>query len=186
MFPRTLCRLLCLFPAYSAPAVTAADAVYKWVDASGITNYSNVVPPSVKATRLGHGDSRVSFYTPDEQLAGAIAAERARAIDDLRSGRRARELEREWLARQHFAALRDSGPADCGACMQPGFAYAPGVVVGTQRGHRNVPQIQLTPGVTAGHVTGNTGYIPGTSAFAPPAPSVPRVVTNSGVVVRLR
>ena len=165
-----------LTPLLTLAAVPAyAAQLYKWVDERGVTNYSDQAPAGA-VKRQDLGTNRVSVYTPDAQLKEAIEAERARAINDLRTARRERQLHEEWLARQYLAAARSTssytvdpcfGNPSCGAYSP--YAYAPvGRLVGS-RGVRILPQINLTPGTTAGNVTAGSGYIPGNSAFAPGA-----------------
>lgn len=174
-----LCILLLAHPAF-------ATQLYKWVDQRGITNYSDK-PPAAGVKKPGVIENRVSVYTPDPQLAQAMQAERARAIDDLRTGRRARDIQADWLARQYLAAAR-AYPADpCAGSYDPQctgympYAYTTGGYLASGRhGPRILPQITLTPGTTAGTVTGNTGYIPGNSAFARgPSIAAPRTVLES-------
>ena len=59
-------------------AGTSAHAqLYKWVDTSGVTNYSNQPPVNPGAAKkLEVVADRVSVYTPDPALKGAIEAER--------------------------------------------------------------------------------------------------------------
>lgn len=151
-------------------SLPAAAEIYKWVDERGVTHYSDQPPPA-GAQRLAIAGDRVSVYTPHPELRRAMEAERARAIEDIRTGRRSREIDNEWLARQYFAALR-AQPADpCmgGACTAPApLAYVPADgYAGRGRTPRILPQITLTPGTIAGHVTAGTGYMPGYSAVAP-------------------
>lgn len=186
-----LATALCLLALSSAASATT---LYKWVDERGVTHYSDQ-PPAASAKRQPIAENRVSVYTPDPQLLRAIEAERARALEDLRTGRRARELQAEWLARQYFAALRATpydpcaGDPQCGASLP--FAYAPAASsYAARRGLRVLPQIDLAPGTTAGNVTAGEGYMPGYSAFVPgtlstaprvmPAPEVRRDGTRDG------
>lgn len=158
--------MLCL----SGPG--AATQLYKWIDQHGVTNYSDQPPAATSVKQRGTIENRVSVYTPDAQLTRAMEAERARALDDLRTGRRSRDIHEEWLARQYFAAVARANPDyGCANAFDPRcasympFAYAPGFLA--SRRPRILPQIELTPGTTAGNVTGSTGFIPGYSAFAP-------------------
>lgn len=167
-FPAVVCVLL-------APCAATATQLYKWVDQQGVTNYSDQ-PPAVAVRQHGTIQNHVSVYTPDPLLKKAIAAEHARAIDDLRTGRRSREMQEDWLARQYLAAARPYPDYGCNASSDPHCAgYTPYVYplgvpyLGGRRFPRVLPQIVLPPGTTAGNVTGGTGYMPGTSAFAPGA-----------------
>lgn len=158
-----LALLLCAYPA-------SAAQLYKWVDERGITNYSDQAPAKAASKQLV-GEGRVSVYTPDPLLVQAVQAERARAIHDLRTGRRARELQEDWLARQYFASAHAyaadpcAGDPRCGAYAPNAYLPMGGFLV-SRRGPRILPQIDLPPGTTAGNVNANTGYIPGYSAFA--------------------
>ncbi|HWI15921.1 MAG TPA: DUF4124 domain-containing protein [Burkholderiales bacterium] len=163
----------CCIALLSHPA--AATQLYKWVDQRGVTNYSDQPPAAAAVKKHGVIEDRVSVYTPDPLLSRAMEAERARALDDLRTGRRAQEQQQDWLARQYLAAVRPYAGDPCAGSFDPRctgytpYAYAPGAagIYTGRRGVRVLPQIVLPPGTTAGNVTGNTGFIPGNSAFAP-------------------
>jgi hypothetical protein len=171
--------------AYSA----SAAQLYKWVDERGVTNYSDQAP-AASVKKRGVIEDRVSVYTPDPQLTQAMLAERARAIDDLRTGRRARDIQADWLARQYLAAARSYPVDPCAGSYDPQctgytpYAYTTGAYLARGRQDpRILPQITLTPGTTAGNVTGSTGYIPGNSAFAHgPSMVAPRRVLESARV----
>jgi len=85
-------RALVLVLATTAMAPVYAQT-YKWVDARGVVNYSNVPPPArpVQATLI---EDRVSVMPPDPNLAAATAAAQAQ------SARQAEYAHQEWLARQ--------------------------------------------------------------------------------------
>ena len=85
-------RALVLILATTAMAPVYAQT-YKWVDARGVVNYSNVPPPArpVQATLI---EDRVSVMPPDPNLAAATAAAQAQ------SARQAEYAHQEWLARQ--------------------------------------------------------------------------------------
>jgi Domain of unknown function (DUF4124) len=175
---------MALLLAWLALPACAAATIYRWVDARGITNYGDRPPAHVRVRVLDPGDSRVSVYSTDPLLREAIAAERERTVSDLRMARRQRDLEREWLARQYFAALRGVERESC--CATTVWSPSPGVVFGAGA-PLTVPQIQLPPGTIAGHVTGG-GTIPGTSAFAPAPTATSRPVlerARGGVVLRV-
>lgn len=177
MHPRLL--PVFLFATCALPAAAAAP-IYKWVDAGGITYYGDRAPAGVRAVTLAPEASRVSVYGTDPLLRAALAAEHERAVTDLRTGRRQRELEREWFARQYFAALaaaaRPAPQPPCGTVFAVPSVGTPAPLA--------VPQIALVPGTTAGHVNSG-GAIPGTSGSVVPAPSPPRAVPERGAVVRL-
>jgi hypothetical protein len=173
---RTLIPLAAALAA-AACVAPAAATMYKWVDDRGVTNYSNVPPPDVAAREGAVVSGAVSVYTPDPALKRATDALRARMLNDLATGRREREAQSDWLARQYLSAMQPTyadpcaeNPAACSG-YPPAYGYGYGIPSYARRGGvRILPQIQLTPGVTAGNVTGNAGYIPGNSAFAPPSP----------------
>jgi len=162
-----------------AMPVIAGAELYRWVDERGVTNYSNQPPAGAQAARkMRVVENKVSVYTPDRTLTQAVEAARMRAVDDIRTGRRERQIETEWLARQYRASAQPDYVEPCSAadprCAGYGmYPDAPPAVYGAGgygagRGRlRILPQIQLTPGATAGTVTGSTGFIPGSSAFAP-------------------
>jgi len=173
-----------VFAAVVLPA-WAASPIYKWVDARGITNYGDRPPAHARARALDPEDSRVSVYGYDPLLRDAVVAERERTVSDLRTARRQRDVERDWLARQYFAALRGSERESC--CATTAWASPPGVAFGAGA-PLTVPQIQIPPGTTAGQVTGSGGTIPGTSAFASPSTATSRPVlerARGGVVLRV-
>ena len=158
---------------FAVPTVAGAE-LYKWVDVQGVTNYSNQPPPAGAraGSKMRVVEDKVSVYTPDKTLTQAMEAARTRALDDIRTGRREQQIDAEWLARQYLASSQPKYEEPCSSAADPRcagygtYSYAPPVNYG--RGHRLriPPQIQLTPGTTAGNVTGNSGFIPGHSAFA--------------------
>src|SRR5258706_9740683 len=78
-------------------AAPAHAQVYKWVDESGQTHYSDKAPASAK--KVSTVTDRVSTYTPDPSLARAAAG----GADPVLSGRVDRleqQLHAERLARQ--------------------------------------------------------------------------------------
>jgi hypothetical protein len=101
---------------------------YKWVDARGVVNYSNVPPPARPATALPIED-RVSVVPPDPNLAAATAAAQAQ------SARQAEYAHREWLARQQgmlqaqTLAAMYAAPTD----YLPYYAYGYGVPLSAAR-----------------------------------------------------
>ncbi len=175
--PAIVCATLLALPA------GAAD-LYKWVDAKGVTNYSSEPPPGAArdAKKFTVLEDRVSVYTPDKQLQQAIEATRQRALEDLRTGRRERELEAEHLARLRSAPSEPAWATGYDPCLDaanvdlcnnrvyndtfPYYAAAP--IVGRGGRFRFLRQPQITPGTTAGNVVGmNSAFIPGYSAFVP-------------------
>jgi len=85
-------RALVLVLATAAMAPVYAQT-YKWVDARGVVNYSNVPPPSRPAQAIPI-EERVSVVPRDPNLAAATAAAQAQ------SARQAEYAHQEWLARQ--------------------------------------------------------------------------------------
>lgn len=183
--PAIFCAMLFVLPA-------SATDLYKWVDAHGVTNYSSELPPGAKgAKKFAAAENRVSVYTPDKQLLQAMEASRQRALEDLRTGRRERELEAEHLARLRSAAPTPAVPSGYDPCLDaanvdlcnnrvyntfPYYAAAP-VFAGNRR-FRPLPQINITPGTTAGNVVGMNGFIPGNSAFVPGTMMAPPVAAT--------
>lgn len=162
-----------IFSAAPAPA-----QLYKWVDAQGVTNYSNQ-PPADRSTvkNLATVEDRLSVYSPDPGL--------QKAVDDARqNGQRQSlrnridaledQLEAERRARQEQIAAANARAAayekclaerrsDCNALfgVEP---YDPPVVFVRSRPHRpRIAQPNLKPGTIAGHVNADNGIIPGTS-----------------------
>lgn len=167
------------------PHTGFATQLYKWVDERGVTNYSDQ-PPSATVKKQGVIENRVSVYTPDPLLVRAVEAERARAIEDLRTSRRARDLQADWLARQYLAAAYAQSADPCAGSADPrctGYAphgHVPAVFVASRRVPRILPQIDLAPGTTAGNVTAGAAFIPGHSASAPRvSSSAPRAVLEA-------
>lgn len=166
-------------------ALPAGADLYKWVDENGVTNYSNQPPSDPKAARhLVPIDDRVSVYTPDRGLAQAVndfrrgvdrrAAQRIRALEQ--------ELEAERRANQVVVStvplVADPCPGGYGFDPCSSGAYHPYIApvvipLPVHRWPRKIPQVQLTPGATAGNVIGIEGFIPGNSAAVSPrtAPS---------------
>ena len=97
---------------------------YKWVDARGVVNYSNVPPPArpVQATPI---EDRLSVVTRDPNLAAATAAAQEQ------SARQAQYAHQEWLARQQgmmqekALAAMYTPPAD----YVPSYGYSYGVPI---------------------------------------------------------
>jgi hypothetical protein len=85
-------RALMLVLALTATAPLHAQT-YKWVDARGVVNYSNVPPPA-RPAQAAPIEDRVSVIPKDPNLAAAAAAAAAQ------SSRQAEYAHQEWLARQ--------------------------------------------------------------------------------------
>ena len=96
-----------------AAAPAAAD-LYRWVDAKGVVNYSNVPPPqSVKAKRIAETEPTVSVIPPREDRAERLQAAREAALL-----RRIEQLEEE------LAALRSTPAAPTVVYTYPAPATA--------------------------------------------------------------
>lgn len=185
MTVRRYIRVIPLLAMLGCAGTAGAEQLYKWVDERGVTNYSN--QPPARTVKQRAIENRVSVYTPDPEIARATQAERARAIEDIRTGRRSQEIQADWLARQYLAAAQQgyavdpcTGSADPRCTGYAPYGYAPAGAYLASRRLRILPQIQLTPGTIAGNVTGNSGIIPGLSGFATPASrSRPRAVMEA-------
>jgi len=79
---------------FALAAAPAAADLYRWVDAQGVVNYSNVPPPqSVKAKRIAETEPTVSVIPPREDRAERLQAAREAALL-----RRIEQLEEELAA----------------------------------------------------------------------------------------
>lgn len=155
----------------------ASAQLYKWVDARGVTNYSNQPPDDPNAAKnLRPVEDRVSVYSPDAALLQAV--EDTQQNSRQRQNQRARieslesQLEAERRARQQAAApdarasaydkcLAD-GRVDCTAVYGSYQPYDPPVVFVRNRHRRqHIPQTVLPPGAIAGNVTAGNGVIAG-------------------------
>lgn len=183
MLPPLYMRSVLVLAALVASAPLGAQQLYKWVDERGVTNYSNQPPPDPRSARnVRQVEERLSVYTPDPGLTQAIE-DSNRNFDQRQRERQKIEalesqLEAERRARQQAAGAAQDTRAAYDRCIADGRIdcgdvygmYYPPVVVVPPRHRRPIPQAQLTPGATAGNVTGGTGYIPGNSASVPPPP----------------
>jgi len=187
-------QLLIAFVAAAAMPPGHAQ-IYKWVDARGVVNYSNQ-PPSDRgvADRFETVEKRISVYTPDANL--------MRAVEDARRGI-------GWIediattgyphtaaprAQQYAAPATTAGTPDSCAGSRAIYCYSghyphfyDGAPVLLRRQPGQIPQIQLTPGTTAGHVAGTEGFIAGNSAAASrrfPPPSSEWFSTTGGFTRR--
>jgi hypothetical protein len=166
-------KLIVVFLA--ALAASAAHAqIYKWVDERGVVNYSNQ-PPSDRgvADRFETVEKGISVYMPDANLMRAVKDAR-RGIgwieDTATTGYPHTAAPR---AQQYAAPATTVGTPDSCAGSRAIYCYSghyphfyDGAPVLLHRQPRQIPQIQLTPGTTAGHVAGTEGHIPGNSAAA--------------------
>lgn len=155
--------------------------LYKWVDKNGVTNYSNQPPADPAAVKgLRPIEDRVSVYAPDPALTQAVESMRQGSV---RSGAgRAPQSDDRIEGRQRGSppaavavpdACLDSRSVDCSAI--PGYAPYDGSYGYPPPYHRSrrLAQPNLTPGTSAGQVTGDSGYIPGYSRYAPARPAPP-------------
>ena len=165
---RLIVPLLVALAAFgSAPA---SAEIYRWVDESGVTHYSDQ-PPANRAHKADLvSQDRVSTYQSDPVALRAMAeaASRIRA-DNL--ARRVDRLERELAAARgsqyaatDASALQQQAYEQCLAerrvdCDQPyayagSYAYAPQVVMSGRRFIRRSAPFVSVPGVT-GVTAGN-------------------------------
>jgi hypothetical protein len=88
-------RALLLTALLLAPPAQAET--YKWVDAKGVVNYSNIPPPN--AANAATVPDRISNYAPDPSITQAIDV-----------NRRLDMAETEWLQRQWLMAMKQATP----------------------------------------------------------------------------
>ena len=131
-------------------AVTGASApasaeLYRWVDARGVTNYSNNPPAAAAAAnKLALVENTLSVYTPDANFLEAVKAVRARAIGKLTEP----ELQRSPVARiasppAGYEQCIGSGRLGCDDLYPVYYpAYLPVAVYGR---HGGQPPRFLTP-----------------------------------------
>jgi hypothetical protein len=119
----------------SAPA---SAQVYRWVDAHGVTNYSDDPPPGFKtAHKAVQLQDRISVYTPDRALTEAIAAFRQQ-INNSRGLISARQ-DGDRMAQQRALAAQSNPCQDYVNCQgapgaySPVYPYLPVVAVGVRR-----------------------------------------------------
>lgn len=154
-----------------APA--AAD-LYRWVDAKGVVNYSNIPPHGVKATQIAEAEPTVSVIPPPEQR-----PELRQAAREAELLRRVEQLEDE------LAALRSASPAAIvysypsvlpGATYSPPVVYAYPIHARPLFKHRGGHRFKWRhPG------WGSPGFLPGR-----PAMTTPHGGRGSGLTVRAR
>ena len=154
----------------SAP-VTAAE-LYKWVDEKGVVNYSNEPPAKTKGGKPPTVvEDRLSVYTPEKSVTEAIQRGKDRRGQPNAGASREREA-----VRSATAVSPPPPPAAYDPCAnpndpncQPGVLYDGSPVFHGRRRQQPLVQPQLPPGAIAGQIAGPNAYIPGQSAFAPPA-----------------
>ena len=161
-------------------AAPASAQLYKWVDANGVTNYSNQPPPDRSAVKgLVKVEDNISVYSPDPGLIKAVedARHNANQQQPLRARVQALEdqLEAERRARQEQIAAANARAAAYEKCLAAGRTdcnalygiepYDPPVVFVPVHPRRPAPHVRQTlpkPGTIAGHVNADSGIIPGT------------------------
>ena len=188
-YPRSLlllAALVCVSPVKAE--------VFKWVDESGVTHYSDR-SPTVKSAEVV--PERISVYKPDAALIRAMSAPRVDRRLENRINALERQLQQERLYRQQAALSEEQAMkaayeqclaerrVDCNERnLYPGYAAAPIVIARPHRAPRPVVPLRPTRGLTAGNVIG-PGIMPGNFngpgaitagnvvTFAPPAPGSP-------------
>lgn len=173
-FTRSAIALAAILAAASAQA-----QLYKWVDANGVTNYSNQPPPDRNAVKgLAKVEDNISVYSPDPGLVKAVedARQNANRQEPLRTRVQALEdqLEAERRSRQEQIAAENARAAAYEKCLAAGRTdcnalygiepYNPPVVfvpVQPRRPHPHAKQVLPKPGTIAGHVNADSGIIPG-------------------------
>ena len=116
---RILIAMLVALPMLFA-GVSARAQLYKWVDESGVVTYSNQLPVNPGAAKkVEVVADRVSVYTPDPALKGAIEAERQGRGVSARMEEQDRRFYGNSQQGAPVAALPPSGgpcaiwPSDC-------------------------------------------------------------------------
>jgi Domain of unknown function (DUF4124) len=95
-------------------APLARAEIYKWVDANGVTNYSNTRPAAGKTT---------TQVQPVEDRISVIATAQP-APPPVDVYRRLAALDAEWLQRQRLmAATASYGPPACASALQSDCFY---------------------------------------------------------------
>ena len=161
----------CTLMTLGTPLLCAAE-LYRWVDDKGVTNYSTQQPTEGKSVgKAATVPNTISVYTPDKDLLERVEAARQRALEAEKNP--PPPVQRAPL--EHAAATTPE-PCRTPECQQqtvnPTYIVpGPVVVAGSRRPPRQIPQIQLPRGATAGNVVGQDGYIPGNSASVNPTPA---------------
>ena len=138
----------------AAASVPAHAQIYKWVDASGKTHYSDTAPAGGKQTATVA--DRVSVYTPDAPAARAEPVVVANSALSERVDNLERQLQYERLARQQVEVAAYNQPQTSESAYLPyGVPYAVPV-------HRRRPDIfRPFPRPKVVNVVG-PGIMPGT------------------------
>lgn len=142
-----LVPIVILLAAASSPAHAQ---IYKWVDGSGTTHYSDKAPPGAK--KLDTKSDRVSVYTaPEMPKAPAQPGAAASAALNDRVDRLERQLTAERLARQQVELAAYA--------QEPEIVYVPVGVAPVRRFRRDA--FHRFPQTPAAGVVG-PGIMPGT------------------------
>ena len=144
-----LIALLAAIPALST-GVSAHAQLYKWVDERGVVTYSNQLPVNPQdAKKLAVVEDKVSVYTPDPALLGAIEAERQGRGVTERMAERDRQFDAERQAQQvaAVAAPLPSGPCSIwpSDCLSVGETYYAPAFVTVAPGFRMRHRPHLRP-----------------------------------------
>lgn len=143
---RALVQLLIVLAASLATAPACAE-LYKWVDARGVTNYSNDPPSDPKsAKKLVRIENKLSVYTPDEGFMQAVKAQHERSIKALAEPAPERQTQQvaSIQAPSPYEQCLASGRLDCDTLYGDYYpAYLPGVAI--FRGRRVQPTRFLHP-----------------------------------------
>ena len=121
-------RFALLVLALTATAPLHAQ-IYKWVDAKGVTHYSDK-PPADRQAKPQIVEERLSIIPSDPALSAATSAMRAQGA------RQAELAQAEWLQRQRLMLAAQAMPGDYSDCpyrmdcdwpyaYRYGYAYAP-------------------------------------------------------------
>lgn len=182
-----LARFTALFTMVGATmfalATPAAADLYRWVDAKGVVNYSNVPPPQgIAAKRIAETEPTVSVIPPPEDR-----AERQQAAREAALLRRIEQLEDELAAlrRASAPAVAYTYPVPPAEVTYPASVVYPYAIyswpiVKPSRGHGFVK-----PGRVHGFKPRHPRFGAHRAPLGKPVMGVPRV-TRPGLTVRAR
>ena len=157
--------------AFALTAAPAAADLYRWVDAKGVVNYSNVPPQGVTAKRIPETEPTVSVIPPRDDRAERLQAAREAALL-----RRIEQLEDE------LAALR-SAPAPAVVYTYP----VPAAAVTYPASFVYSYPVYARPHGKPGRGHGFKPRYPGFGAHRGPGAKYPAAVApRSGLTVRAR
>lgn len=134
---RAFVKLLTIVAAIIATAPASA-ALYKWVDQSGVTNYSSEPPADpASAKKALRVEGTLSVYTPDESFMQAVQAMRQQRIQALYQPEPSptRNPVATLQSPSPYEQCLASGRTGCESLYDGYFpsAYLPGVVVFQRR-----------------------------------------------------